>query len=82
MATVKYYGALAELTGVKQETLPGRNISALLRAISAEHGTAAAAKARRCHIAVNGCNAGSLRGFSTPVGEEDEVIFLPVCGGG
>lgn len=82
MATVKYYGALAEMTNTRQETLEGKNISALLRMIGAEHGRAAALKARRCHIVVNGCNAGTLRGFSTPVGEKDEVIFLPVCGGG
>lgn len=82
MATVKYYGALAEITGKKEETLPGKNISALLRAMAAEYGRSVAQKARRCHIIVNGCNAGVLRGFRTPVGEEDEVIFLPVCGGG
>lgn len=82
MATVKYYGALAQLTGKKEETLPGRNVSGLLRAIGAQYGRPVALKARRCHIVVNGYNAGALRGFATPISDEDEVIFLPVCGGG
>lgn len=82
MAKIKYYGQMAVLAGTKEEVLLARNLSALLRVIKAEHGAEAAKKARHCHIVVNGRNAGVLRGFATPLTEEDEVIFMPVCGGG
>lgn len=82
MATVRYYGRLAERIGIKQETFSGATVSKVLSQLKKARGPEIYREARRCHILVDHCNAGTEKGFRTPVGEESLVEFVPVCGGG
>lgn len=82
MATVRYYGRLAELTGCREESLEGTNVARLLDQIKKRHGAEAGKLARRSHIIVDRRSAGAEKGFRTPVGTDSGVEFIPVCGGG
>ncbi len=82
MATVRYYGELAAKMGIKEESYPGATVSQVLSKIKKSHGSELYHEAKRCHIIVDHCNAGSEKGFRTAVGENSVVEFVPVCGGG
>lgn len=82
MATIRYYGQLAEDMGVREEHYEGATVSQVLSGIKKAHGSELYHAAKRCHIIVDHCNAGSEKGFRTPVAEDGIVEFVPVCGGG
>ena len=82
MATVRYHGRLAELTGCREESLDGTNVSKVLDQIKKRHGAEAGKLAKRSHILVDKRSAGAEKGFRTPVGADSIVEFIPVCGGG
>ena len=82
MAMVRYHGRLAELTGCREESLEGTNVTRVLDQIKKRHGSEAARLAKRSHIIVDRRSAGAEKGFRTPVGADSVVEFIPVCGGG
>lgn len=82
MATVRYYGHLKEMIGVKEEILQGSTVSGVLSQIKKQHGTDVYREAKRGHIIVDHNNAGTEKGFRTAVNDDSLVEFVPVCGGG
>ena len=82
MALVRYHGRLADLTGCREETMDGNNVSRLLDQIKKYRGVEAYRLAKRSHIIVDRRSAGTEKGFRTPAGSDSLVEFIPVCGGG
>lgn len=82
MATVRYYGHLNEMMGIKEEILEGSTVSGVLSQIKKYHGADLYKEAKRCHIIVDHNNAGTEKGFRTAVNDDSLVEFVPVCGGG
>ena len=79
---VKYRGHLAALTGTSEETLEGRDVEGILRALRERHGREAEKSARAMLIALNGRSILLLRRYKTPVKEGDQLSFFPLCAGG
>lgn len=82
MAKLIYYAELRELTGKLEETAGAEDIKSCLRYIQKAYGREAYAQAKRSLITVNGKSILALGNFRAKVEEEDEVRFLPICGGG
>lgn len=82
MATVRYYGQMAQTLGIKEEQLEGKTVSQVLNQFKKIHGTDLYKEAKRCHILVDHSNAGTEKGFRTPVKPDGLVEIVPVCGGG
>lgn len=82
MVTVKYFGKLRTVIGIKEETLEVSRVLDLLKDIKKFHGSEAYTIAKRSHIIVNGESAGLHGGFRMKLDSGDIVQILPVCGGG
>lgn len=82
MSKVFYYGALREMTGKKEEVLESNDIKTCLNIIRKLYGKEAYKEAKRSLITLNGVSILSIDNFKTIVSEEDEIRFLPICGGG
>ena len=82
MAYLKYYGELRELTGAEQETYPGDDIKECLKHIKTDYGKEAYAEAKRSLITVNGKGILNTGNYRTRIQDQDEIRFLPLCGGG
>lgn len=78
MATVRFFGPIRDVVGVKDLEVPCSSLDEVAAAVAAKVGTSAAASLARCVVWVNG------RPPSTPcaLGPADEVAYLsPVSGG-
>lgn len=82
MATIKYFGQLRALAGIRQEDIDAATVRALLKQVKDRYGDEAYQKAKRSHIIVDGQNAALIGGFSAKLDQTSEVQLLPVCGGG
>ena len=80
--TVKYRGALSEMTGVSLEELQAETVGHVLRHIGKTWGKNAQKEAKRMIIAVNGRSILLLDNEKTALKDGDTVSFLPICGGG
>lgn len=70
------------MTGKKEEALDFQDIKEGLSTIKKKYGTEAYKEAKRSLITLNGVSILSFENFKTRVAAEDEIRFLPVCGGG
>lgn len=82
MSRVYYYGALREMTGRKEESFDITDIRRCLSVIRSRYGVEAYKEAKRSLITLNGVSILSFDNFKTKTKPEDEVRFLPICGGG
>ena len=82
MSRVYYYGALREVIGKKEDTFDTKDIKSCLRHIKTVYGTEAYKEAKRSLITLNGISILSMDNFKTRTGPDDEIRFLPICGGG
>jgi len=80
--TIHYRAALAEKTGVSEETIEAATVRGVLAHIKKAHGPEAHRMARRMLIAVNNDSIQLHRGFDTKLADGMEVRFMPICGGG
>ncbi len=78
MATVLFFGPLADLAHCRHDELAGRTVSQLVEAAQHRYGERFAAALVSCAIWVNGEPAG----LDVVVSELDEVAFLPPVSGG
>lgn len=82
MSKVYYYGALREMTGRKEDSFDIHDIKGCLSTIRRKYGAEAYKEAKRSLITLNGVSILSFNNFKTETKPEDEVRFLPICGGG
>ena len=84
MAQIKicYRAALAEKTGMAEETIEAATVRDVLAHIKKAHGAGAHQAARRMLIAVNNDSIQLHKGFDTRLAEGMTVRFMPICGGG
>lgn len=82
MSSVYYYGALREMTGKKDEVLDVADVRSCLNTVKKLYGIEAYKEAKRSLITLNGVSILSIDNFKTKTKPEDEVRFLPICGGG
>lgn len=82
MSSVYYYGALREMTGKKDEVLDVADVRSSLNTVRKLYGIEAYKEAKRSLITLNGVSILSIDNFKTKTKPEDEVRFLPICGGG
>jgi molybdopterin converting factor small subunit len=79
---VTYRGALYNLTGRKEDTIPTENIRGVLEYIKKTYGAATHKTAKTMLITVNGKSILRLKLFKTQLKGGDTVSFLPICAGG
>ncbi len=82
MPRVYYYGSLREMTGKKDEELDVPDVKNCLNTVRQLYGKEAYKEAKRSLITLNGVSILSIDNFKTKTKPEDEVRFLPICGGG
>jgi molybdopterin synthase sulfur carrier subunit len=83
MVNIAYRGALADLTGCREEALPAaRNVGDVVAHVKTAYGKEAAKAAKAMLIAVNGKSILRTGLYKTPLAPGDGVSFLPVCAGG
>lgn len=82
MTRVQYFGPLRRLTGVKEEEMPVRRVSEVIKEIAKRHGKQAAREAGKCFILVNGRNAALINGYRTALKPGDLVLIIPLAAGG
>lgn len=82
MITLKYFGALRQLTGKTQESIAAKKIRSVLKYLRQTYGKETALKAKRCLILINNDNINLHQGMSTALKPGDTVGFVPVCAGG
>jgi molybdopterin synthase sulfur carrier subunit len=80
--TVKYRGALAQLTKTAEEKLDAANVKDVLSHVKSKYGADAAKAAGTMLIALNGRNVLHLKLFKTTLNAGDTLSFLPICAGG
>jgi MoaD family protein len=80
--TVKYRAALTELTKIAGESIDAENVQDVLNHIKENYGAKTEKLAKTMLIVVNGQSILQLGHFKTVLQNEDEVSFLPICGGG
>lgn len=82
MVNVKYHGILIKLTGKKEEEYNSTKLKDLLTEMKKRYGKETYKYAKMSYIMINEQNAGSLKGYNSPLTDGDIVELLPVCGGG
>ena len=82
MVKVRYRAQLAEMTKINGEQIEASVVKDVLRHIGKNFGSAAEKTAKTMIIAVNGESILQLKHYKTALHEDDEVSFLPICGGG
>ncbi len=83
MPRVKFFATLREITGRREETVPGETVGEVLNFLYDKYGEDFRRELeRKSMILVNGKNVEHLKGMDTEVKEEDEVSIFPPAGGG
>lgn len=85
MPTVKLYANLRTLAGMKELSIPGATVGAVLSGLMMRHPSLSNAiidgEELRPHIVVM-VNGHHVNDFTTPVDEEDNIaVFPPIAGG-
>jgi molybdopterin converting factor small subunit len=80
--TVTYRGALAELTGRKEETIPAASVRDVLTHVKTAYGAPTLKTAKTMLITVNGRSILHMKLYKTSLKAGDTVSFLPICAGG
>ncbi|MDR0817186.1 MAG: MoaD/ThiS family protein [Clostridiales Family XIII bacterium] len=80
--TIRYRGGIADTIGLKEERTDAPDIRSVLAYIKKAHGRSAYKTARIMIIAVNGQSILLHKCYRTELKEGDEVMFLPISGGG
>ena len=73
---------MAEACGTPASEQPAATVGALLKALERRYGAPFREQQRTCKVIVNGRNVATLQRGRTPLGDDDEVWFLPPAGGG
>ena len=86
MPVVKFYAGLRKVAGVKEMTVPGRNIRLVLETLAIEIPGMRAffpdGERARVIISLNGHTLDLQTALDIPVSEQDEIaIFPPIAGG-
>ncbi len=83
MPKVKFFAALREITGKREEIIEGYNVGDVLKVLYEEYGEEFEKELKeRSMILVNGKNIEHLEGLKTKVSEEDTISIFPPAGGG
>ena len=80
--TVRYRGALSDVTGVEEEDFNANTVRDILKHIKTNYGADAEKKAKSMLIAIDGESMLLRDGFATVLADGEVVQFLPICGGG
>jgi len=80
--TVHYRAALAEMTGLTDESIEASTVRDVLGHIKKTYGAGAQQAAKRMLIAVDNDSILLHKGFDTRLAEGMSVRFMPICGGG
>lgn len=75
-------GKLLAMTKKDTEDVALGTVSQALRYVEKSYGKQALHEAKVSLIVVNGVSINLQKGMRTPVGDGDEIGFLPLCGGG
>ena len=82
MKTIRYYAPIRAIVKKEQEETNAGSVKEVLEYIKTTYGKEAYVAAKSALIVVNGLSIGLSQGIKTPLSNDDEIGFLPVCGGG
>lgn len=82
MKTIRYYAPIRAIVKKEQEETNAGSVKEVLEYIKTTYGREAYAAAKSALIVVNGLSIALSQGIKTPLSNDDEIGFLPVCGGG
>lgn len=82
MKTIRYYAPIRAIVKKEQEETNAGSVKEVLEYIKTTYGREAYVAAKSALIVVNGLSIALSQGIKTPLSNDDEIGFLPVCGGG
>ena len=82
MKTIRYYAPIRAIVKKEQEQTNAGSVKEVLEYIKTTYGREAYVAAKSALIVVNGLSIALSQGIKTPLSNDDEIGFLPVCGGG
>lgn len=82
MKTIRYYAPIRAIVKKEQEEINAGSVKEVLEYIKTTYGREAYVAAKSALIVVNGLSIALSQGIKTPLSNDDEIGFLPVCGGG
>ena len=82
MKTNRYYAPIRAIVKKEQEETNAGSVKEVLEYIKTTYGREAYVAAKSALIVVNGLSIALSQGIKTPLSNDDEIGFLPVCGGG
>jgi len=80
--TVRYRANLFAITNTESESINAEKIKNVLLHIKTKYGAGAEKLVKTMLIVVNGHSIHLNKHFNTVLKDNDEVSFLPICGGG